>query len=158
DRHLATTQIHHRNHTFVKHNIEQGWALNSRVGRLAVQPATTPAMAQIALDVRNKAVGDPAAVAFNAKGDVLAVAAPGTQELLLCPTPAINWVGGEPGDFIDSLLQDDETKFRRVALGGRPMAVQFVRDSELAVVANYLLDAVQVVDAKAGKVVRTVPL
>lgn len=156
DRHLATAQVHHRNHTFIKSNIEQGWALNSRVGRLDLRDAGTPAFRQIALDVRNKAVGDPTAVAFNAKGDLLAVAAAGTQELLLFKAEAISWVGGEPGDFIDSLVQDDESKFRRVPLGGRPLAVQFVGD--LAVAANYLLDAVQVVDVKAGKVAKTIQL
>jgi cytochrome c peroxidase len=157
DRDVATTHIHHRQHTFVKHNIEQGWALNSRVGWLAVRPAAGPALTQIALDVRNKAVGDPAAPAYSAKGDVLAVAAAGTQELLLFAAEAISRVGGEPGDFLDSLLQDD-VKFRRVPLGGRPLAVQFVTDTNHAAVANYLLDAVQVVDVKAGKVARTIAL
>ena len=97
-----------------------------------------PSFGQIALDVRNKAVGDPAAVAFNSAGDVLAVAAAGTQELLLFQAGAISWVGGEPGDFLDTQLQDDDAKFRRVPLGGRPLAVQFVKDTAQAVVANHL--------------------
>jgi cytochrome c peroxidase len=48
-------------------------------------------------------------------------------------------------------------KFRRVDLGGRPMKAAF-KDKRHAVVANYLLDAVQVVDVEAGKLVRTIPL
>jgi cytochrome c peroxidase len=44
-----------------------------------------------------------------------------------------------------------------VPLGGRPVAVQFGAGTQ-AVVANSLLDAVQVVDAAAGKLVRTIPL
>src|SRR5262249_44277397 len=42
-------------------------------------------------------------------------------------------------------------------LGGRPLAVVSF-DSHRLAVANYLLDAVQVVDAEEGKVVRTIPL
>src|SRR5262249_28171118 len=80
----------------------------------------------------------------------------GTQEVLLLRAEAIAWVGGEPGDFLDTLLQDDDAKFRRVPLGGRPLALRFVGDQ--AVVANYLLDAVQIVDARAGKVAKPITL
>jgi cytochrome c peroxidase len=46
---------------------------------------------------------------------------------------------------------------RRTPLGGRPTAIVPVEGARLAV-SNYLLDAVQVVDAEAGRVVRTIPL
>jgi cytochrome c peroxidase len=60
--------------------------------------------------------------------------------------------------LLDSSLAVDEAKFRRVPLGGRPLAVQFAEGGPNAVVANYLLDAVQVVDVSSGKLRRTIPL
>lgn len=158
DREIFTSQVHHRHHPFIKSSIEQGWAINSRLARFDVQPAKGDSYWQLALDVRNKAVGDPSALAFSAKGEYLALAAPGTQEMLLFENRALPWVGGEPGDFLDSLLQEDDGRLRRVALGGRPMAIEFTREGTRAVVANYLLDCVQVVDVKAGKVEKTIAL
>ena len=43
-------------------------------------------------------------------------------------------------------------------LGGRPTELAFAPDGKTLYVANYLADAVQVVDAEAAKLVRTIPL
>jgi cytochrome c peroxidase len=155
---VVTTQVHTRHHPIIKHNIEQGWALNSRVARMTVQPGGDRAYTQIALDIRNKAVGDPSYLTFSDAGDVLGVVAAGTQELLLIQSEAVPWGAGEAGDFLDSSLDQDDGKFRRVALGGRPLAVRFTPDGARAVVANYLLDALQVVDVKSAKVAKTIAL
>jgi DNA-binding beta-propeller fold protein YncE len=157
DLEVVTAQVHTRHHPIVKHNIEQGWALNSRLARMTVAPGSS-SYSQIALDIRNKAVGDPTAVTFTDKGDLLAVAAAGTQEVLLVQAEPIPWNAGEAGDFLDSSLDQDDGKFRRVALGGRPLEVKFTPDGGRAVVANYLLDAVQVIDVKAGKVAKVIAL
>ena len=98
------------------------------------------------------------AAAFSADNTWLTVAAGGTHELLIFRNSAIPWNGGDPGDTLDSMLSLDDGKLRRLPLGGRPVTVQFVGASDLAVVANYLLDAVQIVDVKAGKLVRQVQL
>jgi cytochrome c peroxidase len=153
---LLTAQVHDRRRAITKSNIENSWALDSRLGRLKWEPEAGTDAWQIALDIRGHAVGDPCALAVSAGGEWLAVAAAGTQELLLLESRAVPWNGGEPADFLDSSLGLGDGKFRRIPLGGRPLAVQFA--GERAVVANYLLDAVQVVDARAGKVVGTVPL
>src|SRR5262249_14781736 len=80
----------------------------------------------------------------------------GTHELLLLDAKEVPWTGGDPGDFVkESLLKKG---LRRVPLGGRPLGLACTADGERIVVANYLLDALQVVDAKAGEVVRTVAL
>jgi DNA-binding beta-propeller fold protein YncE len=158
DKELVTALIHDHHHPIALHNIREGWALNNRLGRLTLQPDQRTEYWQIALDIRGQAVGDPCAAAFSAKGDWLVVAAAGTHELLLFQNGAVPWNSGEPGDFLDSHLAIDDSKFRRLPLGGRPLAVQFVGDSEQAVVANYLLDAVQVVDVRTGKLVRQIPL
>src|SRR5439155_24263133 len=47
---------------------------------------------------------------------------------------------------------------RRVALGGRPTELAFAPDGKTLYVANYLADAVQVVDADEARLVRTIPL
>jgi cytochrome c peroxidase len=154
---LVTTLVHDHHHTIAKNMIENSWALDSRLARLAMGPdGARGEFDQIAVDQRGRAVGDPCAVAFSEKGDWLAAAAAGTQELLVFRAAAAPWAGSEPPDFLDSSLAVDEGKFRRVPLGGRPLAVQFAVHQ--AVVANYLLDCLQVVDVAAAKVVRTVPL
>src|SRR5205085_209590 len=112
-----------------------------RLTRLTLVPDRHADYWQLALDTRGVAVGDPCAVAFNAKGDRLVIAAAGTHELLVLQTAAAPWSTGDPGDLLDSTLAIDSKKFHRVPLGGRPLAVQFVGDSDQAVVANYLLGA-----------------
>jgi YVTN family beta-propeller protein len=138
-----------------KGHIEEGWVIDSRLTRLAVKPDREAPFWQIALDRRGLAVGDPDGLAFC--GDALAVSAAGTHELLLLETAHVPWTTGSPGDLIDVRLEIGEHKLRRVELGGRPLTVAPLAGNEVAV-ANYLLDAVQVVDVKAGKVARTIAL
>ncbi len=139
-----------------KGHIEEGWVIDSRLTRLAVKPPADAPFRQIALDQRGKAVGDPDGLAF--RGDALAVSAAGTHELLLFDAGYVPWTTGAPGDFLDVRLEIGEHKMRRVELGGRPLSVApLAADNEVAV-ANSLLDAVQVVNVKAGKLTRTVRL
>jgi cytochrome c peroxidase len=158
EKELITTHVHDRHHSIARPNIENSWALDSRLGRLSVKPDPDTEYWQIALDLRGRAIGDPCAVAFSARGDRLVVAAAGTHELLLLHAPAIPWGGGEPADFLDGRLAAHEGNFRRLPVGGRPLAVQFIADSSRAVVANYLLDTVQIVEVAGGKLVSTIPL
>jgi YVTN family beta-propeller protein len=139
-----------------KENIEEGWVIDSRVTKLAMKPDAAPSSWQIALDIRGKAVGDPDGLALDGNGKILAIAAGGTHELLLLDAPALPWNAGDPGDFLDGDLQ--KKGFRRVELGGRPMAVALTKDGTQALVANYLLDAIQVVDIKKGTILRTISL
>jgi cytochrome c peroxidase len=146
-----------RDFPVTKTNIEEGWVIDSRLTRLALKADGVPAVWQVALDTKGRAVGDPHGLAFTPSGRWLALAASGTQELLLLDTQAIPWNAGDPGDFLDPALHKGN-KFRRISLGGRPMALAFRDRADVAVIANYLLDAVQVVDVQAGKIVRTIPL
>jgi YVTN family beta-propeller protein len=155
---VLTAQIHHRNHPIIKENIEQGWALDNRIGRLALEPdRDTPPYWQIALDIRRLAVADPSAIVESPRSEWTVVAAPGTQELVLIQSPAIPWTSGEAGDFLDSSLDQEDGKFRRVDVGGRPLALQFLDDHRVAV-ANYLSDSLQVVDVKQGKLTASIHL
>lgn len=155
---LITAHIHNHQHMMTKRNIEEGWALNSRLARLTREASQDAEFWQLALDIRHKAVGDPCAVAFSSNGEWLAATAAGTHELLVFRAKGLPWSSGGPGDFLDSTLDSTSGRFRRVMLGGRPLAVQFIDGSPQAVVANYLLDALQVVDVQTGELVRTIPL
>ncbi len=145
-----------RDFPVTRENIEEGWVIDSRLTRLAVKADVVPAAWQIALDVKGKAVSDPHGLAFSPSGRWLTVTGSGTQELLLLKADAIPWNAGDPGDFLDPTLQQD-ANFRRIPLGGRPMALVYRGKHDVAVIANYLLDAVQVVNLPTGKM-RTIPL
>jgi cytochrome c peroxidase len=140
-----------------RENIEKGWVIDSRLTLLPLDPRSQPDLAQIALDTRGRAVGDPHGLAYTADGRHLAITAAGTHELLFLNADHIPWASGDPGDLIEPSLADGEHKMRRISLGGRPLTVAPTDGSRLAAV-NYLLDAVQIMDAEAGKVVRTIPL
>src|SRR5262249_17768072 len=137
-------------------NIEEGWVVDSRLTRLPLAPDSVPPLFQVALDTKGRAVGDPPGLAFSGDGKRLGRTGSGTHELPRFATAAIPWNGGDPGDALDPRIAGDESKFRRLAVGGRPLTVACRGDE--VVVANYLLDAVQVVDGGSGKLVRSVPL
>src|SRR5262249_28922184 len=59
---------------------------------------------------------------------------------------------------IDPGLLKNDGRFRRVELGGRPTELALAGDDRTLYVANYLADAVQVVDAEDARLVRTIPL
>ncbi len=158
DKELVAAHIHDRHRSIGQTNIAEGWAIDNRLTRLSLKPDPQIEYWQIGLDMRGQAVGDPCAAACSPNGSWLTVAAGGTHELLIFQNSAIPWKSGDPGDTLDSMLCLDDGKLRRLPLGGRPVAVQFVGPSETAVVANYLLDALQIVDVKAGKLVRQVQL
>jgi YVTN family beta-propeller protein len=141
-----------------RENIDKGWVTDSRLTRLPLEARAVPPLEQVALDKHGQAVGDPHGVAFDPSGRSLVVTAGGTREMLVFEASALPWTGGEPGDFLAASLSKDDGKLRRLPLDGRPLALRFLPDSTQAVVANYLLDAVQVVDVRSGSIVRTIPL
>src|SRR5437763_7212612 len=68
------------------------------------------------------------------------------------------WRSGSSRDLIAAELLNDDGRYRRVPLGGRPTELAFAPDRKTLYVANYLADAIQVVDAEAARLVRTIPL
>jgi YVTN family beta-propeller protein len=137
-------------------NIGEGWVIDNRLTRLGVKADDSPVSWQIALDPRGKAVGDPYGVAY--AGEIQAVSAAGTHELLLFGAGHLPWRRGAPGDVLDVMLDEGPHKMRRVELDGRPLTVVPLGKGNEVAVANYLLDAVQVVDVKAGKRTKTIRL
>jgi cytochrome c peroxidase len=146
-----------RSFPVTKTNIEEGWVIDNRLTWLALKPDARPAMKQIALDRRGEAAADLHGVAFDENGTRLAVTASGTHELLLLDAAHIPWSAADPGDVLPVKLERGEHALRRASLDGRPMAVAFF-DAGHVVVANYLLDAFQVIDVKNAKVARSIAL
>jgi YVTN family beta-propeller protein len=146
-----------RDFPVTKDNIEKGWVIDSRLTRLALAAEHVPPSWQVALDPAGRAVSDPYGVAVSPSGRWLVFTSSGTHELVVLAASAVPWNGGDPGDVLNSeLLKSDN--FRRIELGGRPMALAFRGRSNTAIVANYLLDAIQVMDIAAGKLLRTISL
>jgi cytochrome c peroxidase len=139
----------YRHNPITPNNVRLGWVLASRIARVRLdRPARREA---ISLDPQGKAVADPHGLALSPDGQWLVCAASGTQELLVYKLPGLPFQDyGGPGDHIAPELLKDRERFDRVPLGGRPMAVRFSPDGKKVYVANYLLNAVQVVDL-AGK-------
>ena len=71
--------------------------------------------------------------------------------MLLFEASALPWTGGEPGDFLRRLAKDDG-KLRRLPLDGRPMGLAFLPNTAKRWIANYLLDALQVVDIRQDRI------
>jgi len=138
-------------------NIAEGWVIDNRLMRMEVKTDPMLPMRQISLDEHVKAAGDPYGVAFDPKSGLLAVAGSGTGELLLLDAASVPWTGGDVGDVLDPRLAKGD-KLLRISLGGRPTAVAFTADGKRAVVANTLLDSVQIVDVAEGKLVNAASL
>jgi YVTN family beta-propeller protein len=148
--------ISERGRPATQENIDNGWVVGNRLSRVPItQEGPREA---IALDPRGKAVGDLDGIAVSPDGNTIAVTAGGTHELLLMRLPLPFVAYGGPGDHIELNLLYDEKRFRRIPLGGRPLGVAFTPDGNTAIVANYLSDALQVVDVKEGKITRTIAL
>lgn len=141
-----------------KENIAAGWVIDSRLTCFSLPADEALSLQQIALDTKGRAVGDAYGVAFSPNGRRLAITASGTHELLLLENGAIPWSSGDPGDFLDPRLATGAGKSRRLALGGRPLTIAFLGNTERAAIANYLDDAVQIVDVAAGTLLRTIAL
>jgi YVTN family beta-propeller protein len=140
-----------------KTNIQRGWVLASRIGRFRLDEYHR--REAISLDPQGEAVADPHGLALSPDEQWLVCAASGTHELLVYKLPGLPFQDfGGPGDHIDPNLLGDKSRFYRIPLGGRPMAVRYSRDGQHVYVTNYLLNAVQVVDVPGKQVVRTIDL
>ncbi len=149
--------IVYRSNPITTFNVREGWILASRVARVRLDGKAR--REAIALDQKGQAVADPHGLALSPDEQWVAVAASGSQELLVYRLPGLPFMDyGGPGDHIDAALLADKERFYRIPLGGRPMTVRFGREGNRVYVANYLLNAVQVVDLPERKVVQTISL
>jgi DNA-binding beta-propeller fold protein YncE/cytochrome c peroxidase len=155
---LICAHVIKRSFPVSRENIDKGWVTDSRLTRFPLDAKAVPPLEQVALDKHGQAVSDPHGVAFDSSGRHLVVTASGTHEMLVFEAAALPWSGGDPGDFLSDSLTKDDGKLRRLPLEGRPLALAFLPNGHQAVVANYLCDALQIVDVRAGHVVQTIPL
>ncbi|MFM8577468.1 MAG: hypothetical protein ACKOCN_01500, partial [Planctomycetaceae bacterium] len=138
--------------------LRRGWVTGSRLGRLSLADNDEGTLSGLTLDVSGRAVGDVRGVAMTADGTLL-VTAGGTHEVLWLrdgndrPLPFTQVSGGE---VMDRSLATDPGRFRRIALGGRPLGIAWDASRGRAWIANRLLDAVQEVDPEGPSIVRTV--
>jgi cytochrome c peroxidase len=137
--------------------IDIGWVIDNRISKLPLPDGEPSSQKQLGLDIRGKAVGDAYAALFTSDESRLVVSCGGTHELLVIDFSSIPWPTGDPGDFLPAAMQKDASKFRRIKVGGRPMGMTLL-DDQTVVVANYLLNCLQVVDLNSGDITKTISL
>ncbi len=146
----------YRNNPITAGNIRLGWVLASRIARLRIDGrARREAMS---LDPQGKAIADVHGLALTSDESKLVVSASGTHELLVYRTAGLPLKDFGGSDHINPALLADSERFYRIELGGRPMGLRIGRADQTVYVANYLDNAVQVVDLNHREVVRTIPL
>jgi YVTN family beta-propeller protein len=155
--HVATMK--NRGFATTKGNIDIGWVLGQRLTRVALDGSEDD-FETLTLDPRGQAVGDAHGTAVSPDGKYLAVSCGGTHEVVIFRTDStpLPWRLGGSRDLIPGELLTGDGRFRRVPVGGRPTELAFDPDGRTLYVANYLADAIQVVDAESAKLVATVPL
>jgi cytochrome c peroxidase len=155
--HVYFPWIVYRQNPITSENIRRGWVLASRIARVRLDGKTR--REAISLDPRGQAVGDPHGLALSPDEETLVCTASGTHELLVYKLPGLPFQDyGGPGDHIDADLLKDRGRFNRIPLGGRPMAVRYSKHGDQVYVANYLLNAIQVVDMASRRLSRTIEL
>lgn len=151
--------MRNRGFATTSNNIDLGWVLGQRLTRVALD-SSEPSFATISLDPRGKAAADAHGMAVSGDGRFIAVGLGGTHEVMIFRTDRrrLPWRLNGSRDLIQTELLNGDGRFRRVLLGGRPTEIAFAPDGRTLYVANYLADAVQVVDAEEARLVRTIPL
>ena len=139
-------------------SIDLGWVLGQRITRVMLDGSE--AYATISLDPQGRAASDAHGMAVSRDGKYLAVGLGGTHEVMLFRTDLkrLPWRVNNSRDLISAELLRKDGRFRRVATGGRPTELAFAPDAKTLYAANYLGDAVTVIDADSAEVVRAIPL
>jgi hypothetical protein len=147
----------YRTNPITSDNIRRGWVLGSRIARVRLDESAR--REAITLDPRGEAIADPHGIAITGDEQTLVASASGSQELLVYRLPDLPFIDfGGPGDHIEPELLRDRNRFTRIRLGGRPMGIRIAADDRTVYVANYLLNAIQVVDLDERKLIDTISL
>ncbi|MGP0065416.1 MAG: cytochrome c peroxidase [Isosphaeraceae bacterium] len=150
-----------RNRKFptTRNNIDLGWVLGQRLTRIDLG-GKEPSFATLSLDPQGKAASDAHGVAISPDQKLLAVSCGGSHEVMIFRTDRkrLPWQVARSRDLIAAELLKNDGRFRRVEVGGRPTELAFAPDNKTLYVANYLEDAIQVVDADSAKLIRTIHL
>lgn len=157
-RYAYVAAMANRGFSTTRNNIDLGWVLGQRIVRVPLD-GSEPAES-VSLDPKGDAAGDAHGFAFGEAGTLLAVSCGGTHEVMLFTDDEkpLTWRNGVGRDTIESSLLQDKKRFRRVRLGGRPTELAFGPDGKTLYVANYLANAIQVVDTGSATLARTIEL
>lgn len=154
--HVYAPWMTYRNNPISAGNIQQGWVLGSRIGRVRMDEQQR--REGLTLDPRGQAIADPHGLALVPGGERIVVSAAGTHELLVFRREGLPFMQFGDPDHIDKALLADKERFFRIPLGGRPLGLKAAKDGRTIYVANYFDDAVQVVDLAEKKVARSLKL
>jgi YVTN family beta-propeller protein len=157
-KHGYIANMRNRGFATTSNNIDLGWVLGQRLTRVDLN--NPESFATLSLDPQGKAASDAHGVAVGKDGRLLAISLGGTHEVMIFRTDRkrLPWRADGSRDLMQKELLSGDGRFRRVALGGRPTEIAFAPDARTLYVANYLADAVQVVDAESAKLLKTIPL
>jgi YVTN family beta-propeller protein len=150
--------MRNRGFATTKNNIDQGWVLGQRLTQVALDGS--PSFATLSLDTQGKAASDAHGAAISADQKYLAVSCGGTHEVMIFRTDQkpLPWRAESSRDLIAPELLKNDGRYRRVLLGGRPTELAFAPDGKKLYVANYLADAIQVVDVQTARQIGTIAL
>jgi YVTN family beta-propeller protein len=150
--------MRNRGFATTRNNIDLGWVLGQRLTRVPLDGSDS--YATLSLDTQGKAASDAHGVAVSRDERFVVVACGGTHEVMIFRTDLkrLPWRPNGSRDLIAVELLKKDGRYRRVELGGRPTELAFGPDGTTLYVANYLADAIQVVDAQSAKLVKTIPL
>lgn len=137
-------------------NIDRGWVIANRLSRIDMTQ-DEPREA-IALDTEGNALADIEGTAISPDGKTVLLTAGGSHEVtrLRLPLPFMSY--GGPPDHINGTLQNNPAKFARLLLGERPVSVRFTADGRRAIIADYLQNAIHVLDVERMERVKTIAL
>lgn len=134
--------------------IERGRVLVNRLGRVSL--AGRKPREAAAMDPDSIAAPDLEGVAIAPDGRRLAVTSGGTGMLLLLTLP-LPFTTAEPAPLLDRKLYEAQKNFRRTGLvGTRPTGIAFTPDGKSVVFADYMENAVKMVDWEKGAITKSV--
>jgi YVTN family beta-propeller protein len=150
--------MRNRGFATTRNNIDLGWVLGQRLTRVPLDGSVS--YATLSLDTQGNAVSDAHGVAVSRDEKFVAVSCGGTHEVMIFRTDLkrLPWRTNGSRDLIAPELLRKDGRHRRVALGGRPTELAFAPDGKTLYVANFLADAIQVVDAESAALVKTISL
>ncbi len=117
--------MRNRGFATTRNNIDLGWVLGQRLVRVDLDGEEI--FETLSLDPRGLAAADVHGLAINPTGTILAISSGGTHEVLLFRTDGkrLPWRRNGSRDLMAPDLVEDESRFRRVPLGGRPTELAF---------------------------------
>ena len=150
--------MRNRGFATTKNNIDLGWVLGQRLTRVPLDGSVS--FGTLSLDTQGKASSDAHGVAVSRDLRFVAVSCGGTHEVMIFRTDLkpLPWRPNSSRDLLAPELLKKDGRHRRVMVGGRPTELAFAPNGSTLYVANYLADAVQVVDAESAELVKTIPL